>query len=88
MDITLDNVEPEETWDDIPEEILNLPTDEIITRTRLIDNDLKVRARSTWRMRSCSCSELGYSIRDTAVAARAERDEGEDSRQQREDQTE
>jgi len=32
----------EETWDDIPEDILTLSTDEILTRTRLIDNDIKV----------------------------------------------
>ena len=36
------DVPPEETWDDIPEDILNLATDEILTRARLIDNDLKV----------------------------------------------
>ena len=34
---------PEETWEDIPEEIMSLSTDEILTRIRLIDNDLKVR---------------------------------------------
>jgi 26S proteasome regulatory subunit T5 len=33
---------PEETWDDIPEEIMALPTEDIQTRTRLIDNDIKV----------------------------------------------
>ena len=45
-DVTMDTTPdqpPEETWDDIPEEILTLSTDEISTRTRLIDNDLKVR---------------------------------------------
>jgi 26S proteasome regulatory subunit T5 len=36
-------VEEEETWADIPEEIMGLSTDEIIARTRLIDNDVKVR---------------------------------------------
>ncbi len=41
MDVTPD-APPEETWDDIPEDILALSTDEIITRTRLIDNDIKV----------------------------------------------
>jgi 26S proteasome regulatory subunit T5 len=34
---------PEETWDDIPEEIMALPTEDIQTRTRLIDNDIKVK---------------------------------------------
>lgn len=33
---------PEESWDDIPEEIVALPTEDIQTRTRLIDNDVKV----------------------------------------------
>jgi len=33
---------PEETWDDIPEEIMALPTEDIQTRTRLVDNDVKV----------------------------------------------
>jgi hypothetical protein len=33
---------PGETWDDIPEEIMALPTEDIQTRTRLIDNDIKV----------------------------------------------
>ena len=41
MDVTPD-VPGEETWDDLPEEILTLSTDEILTRTRLIDNDIKV----------------------------------------------
>ena len=29
--------------DDIPEEIMELDTDDILTRIRLIDNDIKVR---------------------------------------------
>jgi 26S proteasome regulatory subunit T5 len=42
MDIT-DDAPPVETWDDISEDILALSTDEILTRARLIDNDIKVR---------------------------------------------
>jgi len=42
MDIT-DDVPPEEIWDDISADILALNTDEILTRARLIDNDIKVR---------------------------------------------
>jgi 26S proteasome regulatory subunit T5 len=45
MDTTADVPPPEETWDDIPEEILSLSTDEILTRIRLIDNDIKVRRK-------------------------------------------
>jgi 26S proteasome regulatory subunit T5 len=41
MDVS-PNVPPEETWDDIPEDIMALNTEEISTRTRLIDNDIKV----------------------------------------------
>lgn len=41
MDTTPDQP-PEETWEDIPEDIRNLPTEDVSTRTRLIDNDLKV----------------------------------------------
>ena len=41
MDVTPD-APTEENWDDLPEEILTLSTDEILTRTRLIDNDIKV----------------------------------------------
>ena len=42
MDTTPDQP-PEETWDDIPTDILSLTTDEILTRIRLIENDIKVR---------------------------------------------
>lgn len=42
MDTTPD-IPPQENWDDIPEEILSLSTDEILTRIRLIDNDIKVK---------------------------------------------
>ncbi len=41
MDTTPD-LPPPENWDDIPEEILSLSTDEILTRIRLIENDIKV----------------------------------------------
>ena len=41
MDTTPD--QPEETWDDIPEEIMELDTEDVLTRIRLIDNDIKVR---------------------------------------------
>ena len=42
MDTTPDQP-PEETWDDIPEEIMDLDTEDFLTRIRLIDNDIKVR---------------------------------------------
>jgi 26S proteasome regulatory subunit T5 len=32
----------EETWADIPEDVIALTTDEILTRGRLLDNDIKV----------------------------------------------
>ena len=46
MDTTPDQP-PEETWDDIPADILALSTDEILTRIRLIENDIKVRVFPT-----------------------------------------
>ncbi|KAI0074553.1 AAA-domain-containing protein [Panus rudis PR-1116 ss-1] len=49
MDTTPDKPQ-EETWDDIPEEIRALPTEDILTRTRLIDNDLKVMRSETMRL--------------------------------------
>ena len=42
MDTTPDQP-PEETWDDIPDEIMELGTEDVLTRIRLIDNDIKVR---------------------------------------------
>lgn len=41
MDTTPDVI-PEEDWSDIPEDIMSLSTDDILTRIRLIDNDVKV----------------------------------------------
>lgn len=42
MDTTPD-VPAVETWEDIPEDVMALSTDEILTRIRLIENDIKVR---------------------------------------------
>lgn len=42
MDTTPDQP-VEETWDDIPEEIMELETEDVLTRIRLIENDIKVR---------------------------------------------
>lgn len=63
MDVTPD-APPEETWDDIPEDILNLSPEEINTRTRLIDNDIKVRL--TRALRRCSLTAVcsGYEVRN------------------------
>jgi 26S proteasome regulatory subunit T5 len=41
MDTTPD-APVEETWEDIPEDVMALSTDEILTRIRLIENDIKV----------------------------------------------
>ncbi|KAA1469890.1 26S proteasome subunit P45 [Dentipellis sp. KUC8613] len=49
MDTTPDQP-AEETWDDIPEEIMSLTTDEILTRIRLIDNDVRVMRSETTRL--------------------------------------
>ena len=52
MDTTPDQP-PEETWADIPEEIMSLSTDDILTRIRLIDNDLKVPWPQALRTSKC-----------------------------------
>ncbi|EMD39564.1 hypothetical protein CERSUDRAFT_111880 [Gelatoporia subvermispora B] len=49
MDTTPD-VPPEEDWLDIPEDIMSLSTDDILTRIRLIDNDVKVMRSETLRL--------------------------------------
>ncbi|KAL5501863.1 RPT5 [Sanghuangporus vaninii] len=51
MDTTPEETKPvEETWDDIPEEIMALSTDEISSRIRLIENDIKVMHSETLRL--------------------------------------
>ena len=42
MDTTPDAPPSEENWDDIPEEVLALNTEELQMQGRLIDNDIKV----------------------------------------------
>ncbi|KAI0076297.1 26S proteasome subunit P45 [Panus rudis PR-1116 ss-1] len=64
MDTTPDKPQ-EETWDDIPEEIRALPTEDILTRTRLIDNDLKVMRSETMRLQH-EQSVMKEKIRDNA----------------------
>ncbi|KAF8319708.1 26S proteasome subunit P45 [Clavulina sp. PMI_390] len=41
---------PEETWEDIPEDVRNAAVDEITTRTRLIDNDIRVMRSEMQRL--------------------------------------
>ncbi|KAI6027592.1 hypothetical protein PISMIDRAFT_675625 [Pisolithus microcarpus 441] len=49
MDTTPDRP-PEDNWDDIPPEIMALGTDEVMTRIRLIENDIKVMKSETLRL--------------------------------------
>lgn len=69
MDTTPDQP-PEETWADIPEDVMSLNTDEILTRIRLIENDMKVRFPDT---RGILVSEhracLGDAFGDSATPA-------------------
>ena len=48
MDTTPDATEqpPQDPWADIPEEIMACSTDEIMSRIRLIENDIKVCERN------------------------------------------
>lgn len=65
MDTTPDQP-VEETWDDIPEEIMELETEDVLTRIRLIENDIKVRPGSlggvsglSSETRSCAQNNCG-----------------------------
>ncbi|KAN0129543.1 26S proteasome regulatory complex, ATPase [Lactarius tabidus] len=49
MDTTPDQP-VEETWEDIPEEIMELETEDILTRIRLIENDIKVMRSEQLRL--------------------------------------
>ncbi|KAG8932085.1 26S proteasome regulatory subunit 6A [Tulasnella sp. 417] len=49
MDTTSEEPQ-EETWDDIPDEVKAAGTDEVMTRMRLIDNDIKVMRSETLRL--------------------------------------
>ncbi|KAG6816039.1 26S proteasome regulatory subunit 6A-B [Tephrocybe sp. NHM501043] len=62
MDTTPD-VPEEETWSDLPEEILSLTTDEILTRVRLLENDIKVMRSETTRLQH-EQSTMKEKIRD------------------------
>ncbi|KAF9562606.1 26S proteasome subunit P45 [Agrocybe pediades] len=64
MDVTPD-APPEDPFKDIPQEIMELGTDEILTRTRLIDNDLKVMRSETLRLQH-EQSMMKEKIRDNA----------------------
>ncbi|CAE6511507.1 unnamed protein product [Rhizoctonia solani] len=55
--------EPEDTFEDIPEDIKNAPVEDISTRTRLIDNDIKVMRSETLRL-SHEHSAMREKIRD------------------------
>jgi 26S proteasome regulatory subunit T5 len=44
MDTVLDVANQTTSWDDIPADILAASTDEILTRIRLIENDIKVHS--------------------------------------------
>jgi 26S proteasome regulatory subunit T5 len=58
MDTTPDQP-PAETWDDIPDEIMELDTEDVLTRIRLIDNDIKVRCLPL----CCDASEIIFATR-------------------------
>ncbi|KAN0123568.1 26S proteasome regulatory complex, ATPase [Russula decolorans] len=62
MDTTPDQP-AEETWDDIPQEIMELDTEDVLTRIRLIDNDIKVMRSEQLRL-SHEQSVMKEKIRD------------------------
>ena len=63
------------TWDDIPTDILSASTDEILTRIRLIENDLKVR--SCFISVFTSNNIAGHAVGNIAITTRAISHEGE-----------
>jgi hypothetical protein len=65
------------TWDDIPADILAASTDEILTRIRLIENDLKVW--SALFLDTAPDPFLGNAFRNAAITTRAIRHERKDS---------
>ncbi|TFL01749.1 26S proteasome subunit P45 [Pterulicium gracile] len=62
------DVEPEqpaeETWEDIPEDVVNSSTDEVLTRIRMIENDIKVMRSETLRLQH-EQSVMKEKIRDS-----------------------
>lgn len=65
MDTTPDQP-AEDTFDDLSEDILSLGTDEILTRIRLLDNDIKVSFRSS-QMFLCLHVHPGYAFRNNEI---------------------
>jgi 26S proteasome regulatory subunit T5 len=68
MDVTPDVPEEGlETWDDLPEEILILSTDEILTRARLVDPEVEEDGanQDLNSMRKGECAVIKTSTRQT-----------------------
>ena len=65
---TAPDIPPEETWEDIPDEVMSLSTDEILTRIRLIENDIKVDTVLLGFKPSFD-AVLGYEVGDAEIAA-------------------
>lgn len=65
MDTTPDQP-VEETWEDIPEEIMELETEDILTRIRLIENDIKVRPDALDGVSGLNL-RLGHALRTAAI---------------------
>jgi len=53
----------EETWEDIPEDVIVLPSEDIATRVRLLENDIKVMRSETLRLQH-EQSTMKEKIRD------------------------
>lgn len=83
-------VPEEDTFSDLPEDVLSLSVEEINARVRMIDNEVKVCVKKS----HISCVayaqilQPGYAVREATITTRTECHEGEDPRQWREDQAE
>jgi 26S proteasome regulatory subunit T5 len=49
---------PAETWSDLPEELLTAAADEIVSRRRLIENDIRVRTIRAKSLEYCDVPVL------------------------------
>ncbi|KAG8851803.1 26S proteasome regulatory subunit 6A [Tulasnella sp. 330] len=65
MDTTADEQPQEETWEDIPSDVRAASTEEISTRSRLIDNDVKVMRSEILRLQH-EQSAMKEKIRENA----------------------
>ena len=83
---------PAETWEDLPPELLSASAEEINSRMRLIDNEIRVgrfasRSRAVGGVND-AYAFAGNALRNAAATARGRFNEGESTRKRGQDQAE